>query len=121
MFIHPAVAAPVPEAPLDIFQLPTLSPKDLQIRVRVEWTASTPWDMHQADICGLKYPHVLGFPFAGTVVETGRGVSDIKLGDTVFGCAINDQRKQAHQVFLTLPRHRVGRVSSASALFHRGL
>lgn len=51
----------------------------------MEWTASTPLDLHQAD-GGLlvKYPQVLGDGIAGTVVEVGPGVENLSVGDKVI-------------------------------------
>ncbi len=52
--------------------------------VRVEWTASTPLDLHQND-GGLlvKHPQILGDGMAGTVVELGPKVKHLKIGDQV--------------------------------------
>ena len=62
----------------------TIAPGQGEVRVRVEWTASTPLDLHQAD-GGLlvHHPQVLGDGIAGTVVEVGSGVKNLKLGDKV--------------------------------------
>jgi len=52
--------------------------------VRVEWTASTPFDMHQND-GGLlvKHPQVLGDGLAGTVVDAGHSLKHLAVGDKV--------------------------------------
>lgn len=52
--------------------------------MRVEWTASTPLDLHQAD-GGLlvNHPQVLGDGTAGTVVKVGLGVKRLEVGDKV--------------------------------------
>ena len=84
MATHRAVVTTAAHAPLEILQVPTITPEQGEVRVRVEWTASTPLDLHQAD-GGLlvHHPQVLGDGIAGTVVEVGSGVDNLKLGDQV--------------------------------------
>ena len=84
MATHPAVVTVAVHAPLEIIQVPTVAPEAGEVRVRVEWTASTPLDLHQAD-GGLlvKHPQVLGDGIAGSVVEVGPDVKNLKLGDKV--------------------------------------
>lgn len=84
MATHPAVVTVAVHAPLEVIQVPTIAPEAGEVRVRVEWTASTPLDLHQAD-GGLlvKHPQVLGDSIAGSVVEVGSEVKTLKLGDKV--------------------------------------
>lgn len=84
MSTHAAVCTVAPRAPLEIRQVPTPTPGEGEVQVRVEWTASTPLDLHQND-GGLlvKHPQVLGDGTAGTVVKVGPGVKKLKLGDKV--------------------------------------
>ena len=102
MSSHAAVATLGLKAPLGIIQVPTLKPTGDQVRVRVEWTASTPLDLHQND-GGLlvKHPQVLGDGTAGTVVEVGDQVKRLKVGDKVFGFTWREQSEKAHQEFCT--------------------
>lgn len=81
---HKAIATVAIGAPLEIIQVPTVQPVDREVRVRVEWTASTPLDLHQND-GGLlvKHPQILGDSVAGTVVEVGPNVRDLVMGDQV--------------------------------------
>lgn len=69
MSTHSAV---VTVAPLEILQVPTFAPVDGEVRVRNQWTASSPVDLHQND-GGLHvtYLQVLGINIAGTVVDVG--------------------------------------------------
>lgn len=99
---HAAVATVGIKAPLAIIQVPTIIPSGEQVRVRVEWTASTLLDLHQND-GGLlvKHPQVLGDGTAGTVVEIGPDVKNLKVGDKVFGFTWRSQQEKAHQEFCT--------------------
>jgi Zn-dependent alcohol dehydrogenase len=84
MSTHNAVATTAIRGPLEIIQVPTIRPIEREVRVRVEWTASTPLDLHQND-GGLlvKHPQILGDGIAGTVVEVGDMVRSLAIGDQV--------------------------------------
>ena len=84
MATHSSVVTTATHAPLEILEVPTITPGTGEVRVRVEWTASTPLDLHQAD-GGLlvKHPQVLGDGIAGTVVEVGPDVQNLSVGDKV--------------------------------------
>jgi NADPH:quinone reductase-like Zn-dependent oxidoreductase len=102
MSTHSAIATVGIKAPLGVIQVPTVKPTGDQVRVRVQWTASTPLDLHQND-GGLlvKHPQVLGDSTAGTVVEVGPDAKSFKLGDEVFGFAWRSTAEKAHQEFCT--------------------
>lgn len=106
---HAAVVTVATREPLQIHQVPTVHPSEGQVRVRVEWTASTPLDLHQAD-GGLlvQYPQVLGDGIAGTVVEVGTGVKRLKINDKVFGFTWRSQQEKAHQTYATAPENVLG-------------
>lgn len=84
MSTHIALATVAIRAPLEIIQVPTVRPIDHEVRVRVQWTASTPLDLHQND-GGLlvKHPQILGDGVAGTVEEVGPLVRNLAVGDQV--------------------------------------
>jgi Zn-dependent alcohol dehydrogenase len=84
MTTHKAVATVAVRAPLEIIEVPTIRPVGREVRVRVEWTASTPLDLHQND-GGLlvKHPQILGDCVAGSVVEVGDMVRRLAIGDQV--------------------------------------
>jgi NADPH-dependent curcumin reductase CurA len=84
MSTHPAVVTASVRGPLEVIQVPTVKPSSGEVLVRVEWTSSTPLDLHQND-GGLlvKHPQVLGDGIAGTVVEAGPNLKNLKLGDKV--------------------------------------
>ena len=84
MATHPAVVTPATGAPLQILQVPTISPVEGEVRVRVKWTASTPLDMHQAEgSLMVKHPQVIGSGFGGSVVEVGPSCKRLEVGDSV--------------------------------------
>ncbi|KAF2268745.1 GroES-like protein [Lojkania enalia] len=109
MATHAAVATVGLKQHLAIIQVPTIKPQADEVRVHVEWTASTPLDLHQND-GGLlvKPPQVLGDGTAGTVIEVGPGVKRLKVGDKVFGFTWREQKEKAHQEFCTAPEWLLG-------------
>ncbi|KAF2845489.1 GroES-like protein [Plenodomus tracheiphilus IPT5] len=102
MSTHAAIATVGIKAALGLIQVPTITPTGEQVRVRVEWTASTPLDLHQND-GGLlvTHPQVLGDGTAGTVVEAGPDVKNLKVGDQVFGFTWRSRQEKAQQEFCT--------------------
>ncbi|KAF2645577.1 GroES-like protein [Massarina eburnea CBS 473.64] len=102
MAIHKGVAMVGIKKPLAIVEVPTITPKGDEVRVRVEWTASTPLDLHQND-GGLlvNHPQLSGDSTAGTVVEVGPDVKNLRVGDEVFGFTWRSQQEKAHQEFCT--------------------
>lgn len=113
MSTHSAVATVGLKAPLRIVQAPTITPTGEQVRVRVEWTASTPLDLHQND-GGLlvKHPQVLGDSTAGTVVEIGPETKRLKVGEKVFGFTWRNATEKAHQDFCTTEEWLLAKVKS---------
>lgn len=49
MATHEAVVMVGIKKPLETLRVPTVTPQGDEVRVHVEWTASTPLDLHQAD------------------------------------------------------------------------
>jgi len=85
MSTHAAVITSALRAPLQIIQVPTTAPGEAEVLVRVEFTASTPFDLHQNDggLGVVIHPQVMGTNLAGTVTELGAGVKNLKVGDKV--------------------------------------
>lgn len=131
---HNAVATVAIRAPLEIIQVPTVQPVNREVRMRVEWTASTPLDLHQND-GGLlvKHPQILGSSVAGTVVEVGPEVRNLAIGDQVsqteklefypristvltraqvFGFCFEEAKCKAQQEFVTVPETSLGKVNN---------
>ncbi|KAG4431595.1 hypothetical protein IFR05_012921 [Cadophora sp. M221] len=106
MSTHAAVVTASLGGPLEILQVPTVRPTGDEVRVRVQWTASTPLDLHQNDGGVLvTHPQVLGDGTAGTVVEVGDGVTRLKVGDQVFGFTWRTQKEKSQQEFCTVPSY----------------
>ncbi|KAF2103925.1 GroES-like protein [Rhizodiscina lignyota] len=103
MSTHPAVVAVKPRAPLEIRNVPTVKPGKGEIRVKNEWTASTPLDLHQADggLLIAEWPHLLGDGVVGPVVEVGEGVDNLTVGDQVFGFTWRTAKEKGHQKYVT--------------------
>ncbi|KAL3422396.1 zinc-binding dehydrogenase [Phlyctema vagabunda] len=117
MSTHTAVVAAKARGRLETRQVPTVTPSEGEVRVRVEWTASTPLDLHQND-GGLlvNHPQVLGDGAAGTVVEVGPGVKNLKVGDRVFGFTWRGPKEKAHQEFITVPEYLLGKLPANATL-----
>src|ERR1700753_2030818 len=94
---HKAVVTVGPRKPLELIDTPTPEPKGNEVLVKVEWTASTPLDLHQAD-GGLLVspPQILGDGVAGTVSAVGPDVTSFELGDKVFGFGWRNKFEKAH-------------------------
>ena len=70
--------------------LPDPSPGVNQLLVEVKAASINPvdWKIRNGDlkfISGSKFPRIYGADFAGIVMETGKGVSSFKPGDSVYG------------------------------------
>lgn len=109
MASHTAVVTVAPGAPLAIRQVPTPIPKDNEVLVRSQWTASTPLDLHQNDGHLLVTPpQILGSGFAGTVIRLGPGATHLKENDKVFGFVSQNSAEKAHQEIVCVPENRLG-------------
>ncbi len=116
MATHPAVVTVAKGARLEIHQLPTVTPTGNEVRLRNEWGASTPLDLHQNDGALLvKHPQVLGGCVAGTVVEVGPE-SRLRVGDKVFGFSFRNQAEKAYQLYVTAADFLLGKLPSGFAM-----
>ncbi|KAE8337106.1 hypothetical protein BDV24DRAFT_177973 [Aspergillus arachidicola] len=116
---HAAVVTFSKRAPLSILDVPTAPPEPGEVIVKVQWTASSPAELHQADgdlING--YPFILGCSFAGTIVALGpedpnavpSQSSLLAVGDRVTGFASSQQKQNGFQEYVTVPRNLLGRI-----------
>jgi NADPH:quinone reductase-like Zn-dependent oxidoreductase len=92
MFTHDAICSIAVRAPLALIKVPTIQPAGREVLVRVEWTASTPLDLHQND-GGLlvNYPHILGDNVTGTILKIGPEVRSLAVGDKVSSLLIRSE------------------------------
>lgn len=109
MSTHPAVVTVTPSGPLEILNVPTATPEGNEVKILVEWTASTPLDMHQATSHLLvNPPQILGDGLAGTVAAVGPDVRRYKPGDKVFGFTWRNAKEKVHQLYCVAPENLVG-------------
>jgi NADPH:quinone reductase-like Zn-dependent oxidoreductase len=74
---------------LKLVDLPDPHPAPGQIRVAVRAVGINPTDWkHRRGLFGGELPQMTGLDVAGVVDELGEGVSDVALGDRVFGIAV---------------------------------
>ncbi|KAI2612191.1 chaperonin 10-like protein [Hypoxylon fragiforme] len=95
---HKALVTVAPRAPFEIHEYPTIQPTGDEIRIHVQWRASTPLELHEAD--GgllLEPPQRTGRTSAGIVVEVGPDAKRLKVGGKVLGYAHQKPSWQAHQ------------------------
>jgi NADPH:quinone reductase-like Zn-dependent oxidoreductase len=110
---HKAVASIAVRKPLVLIDSPTVPPQAGEIIVRVEWAASSPFDLHQADGgLAVVYPQVLGSCYAGTVVSTGPepDLKGLTVGDKVFGFCWRSSTERAYQEYITAPAYLAGKI-----------
>lgn len=114
---HNAVATVGLKEPLDIIRVPTSTPSASEVRIHVEFVASTPLDLHQND-GGLlvTHPQILGDGLAGTVVEVGADVQRLRVGDKVFGFSWEENQNKAQQEYVTNEWWHFGKVSGKSCV-----
>jgi len=88
-------------APFTIGPAPYTAPRANEIVVRVRAVAVNPFDRAIQTMGGiitpwLTYPFVVGSDVAGDVVETGGGVTRLKIGDRVVGYAAGSDKRRNH-------------------------
>ena len=109
MAVHTAIVTVNPRSPLETRQVPTPTPKNNEVLVRSEWTASTPLDLHQNDGHLLVTPpQILGDGVAGTVIQVGSGTTRLKENDKVFGFVYQNNMEKAHQEIVCVPENLLG-------------
>src|SRR3990172_11535878 len=74
---------------LKLMDLPTPNPGEGEILVRVEAAAVNPvdWKIREGylkDLIPHEFPIILGWDISGVVVECGKKVTNLKVGDEVF-------------------------------------
>lgn len=113
MATHTAIIATGQGQPLSTKQIDTPSPSADEVQLHVEWTGSSPLDLHQVDGALLvTYPTLMGGGFVGTVLQAGPAVKRLRTGDKVFGYAFGNDKYKAHQQLASVPEHLLGKLPS---------
>lgn len=86
-----AIRVAAPGGPLETIELAVPQPRAGEVLVRIEASGVNPLDTKiragAADHAKHPLPAILGLDLAGTVVATGPGVADFRVGDEVYGLA----------------------------------
>jgi NADPH:quinone reductase-like Zn-dependent oxidoreductase len=112
-----AIASPARRSPLASLSVPVHPPGPGEIVVLVQWTASTPLDLHRAD-GGLgitAYPSLLGDGgAAGEIVAVGAGgdLKGLTVGERVMVFAFRGPKEANHQEYMTIPAFLASRIPS---------
>jgi NADPH:quinone reductase-like Zn-dependent oxidoreductase len=64
---------------------PKPGPGDVVVDIAAASVNGADWKVRTGEYGALKFPYVLGRDFSGTVSAVGEGVTDLKVGDPVFG------------------------------------
>lgn len=115
---HRAVVSPKTRQPLAILDVPTAQPEAGEVVVRVQWTGSSPVDLHLADggLFGPDPNQIPGDTFAGVVAALGPEVTTLKVGDRVAGFAFLKPQYRAQQEYVTVPTYLVSPVPENTSL-----
>ncbi|PBL00228.1 GroES-like protein [Armillaria gallica] len=100
MSTHVAIAA-VAKGHFDEIHVLTEKPQHGEVLLKTEYASLISYDTYVADLgfATDTFPMVLGFNAAGTVVELGPGVDDLKTGDRVTAFAYQGSRSKAMQEY----------------------
>jgi NADPH:quinone reductase-like Zn-dependent oxidoreductase len=108
-----SIAIAAKRAPLVELTASVEPPAAGEVVVRVEWTASTPLDLHRAD-GGLlldSYPvRTGGGGAAGRVVAAGPDVEGLRVGDRVMAFAFHGGKESNHQEYITIPTYLASKI-----------
>lgn len=117
MAVHTAIVTVSLRSPLETQQVHTPTPKNNEVLVRSEWTASTPLDVHQSDGHLLVTPpQILGDGVAGTVIKVGPNTTHLKENDKVFGFVYQNNMEKAHQEIVCVPENLLGLLPNGFAM-----
>src|SRR5581483_3174670 len=64
---------------------PKAGPGEVVVDIVAATVNAADWKVRNGDYGTMKFPHVLGRDFSGVVGAVGEGVTDLKVGDAVFG------------------------------------
>ncbi|KAF5345149.1 hypothetical protein D9758_009698 [Tetrapyrgos nigripes] len=91
----------------DVIQVPTGKAGDGQVLLKHEYAAMIPFDTYVNDFGYItpKFHMIFGFSAAGTIVEVGSGVDDLKVGDRVTAFTYGESQFKGAQEYSVQPRH----------------
>lgn len=115
---HKAVVSPEARKPLAMLDVPTAQPEAGEVVVHVQWTGSSPVDLHMADgrLFGPGLNQIPGDTFAGVIAGLGPQVTTLKVGDRVTGFAFAKPQYRAQQEYVTVPAYLVSPVPENTSL-----
>ncbi len=101
--------------PLIVTTSPVHSPQAGQVVIRVQWTASTPLDLHRADggLLISEYPFLSGSGGAAGIIAAVSAEGDTKglqVGDEAMSFAFYGNEQANHQEYMTVPAYLVSKV-----------
>ncbi|KAF9301828.1 hypothetical protein BGZ74_006205 [Mortierella antarctica] len=110
-----AVALPAKRAPLIEISTPVQPPAAGEVVVHVQWTASSPLDLHRSDggLLIFEYPALQGSGgAAGTVVAIGSGgdLKGLQVGDHVSVFAFHGGKEANQQEYITIPAYLASKI-----------
>ncbi|KAF9947227.1 hypothetical protein BGZ72_010779 [Mortierella alpina] len=119
--IQKAVALPAKRTPLIEISTPVEPPAAGEIVIRVQWTASSPLDLHFSDggLLISSYPALQGSGgAAGTVVAVGSGgdLKGLQIGDLVSAFAFHGGKEANQQEYITIPAYLASKIPKGISL-----
>ncbi|GJJ75437.1 hypothetical protein EMPS_07795 [Entomortierella parvispora] len=110
-----AVALPAKRAPLIEISAPVYPPAAGEVVVHVQWTASSPLDLHRADggLLISSYPAQQGSGgAAGIVVAVGASgdLKGLQVGDRVSAFAFHGGKEANQQEYITIPAYLASKI-----------
>lgn len=110
-----AVALPAKRTPFIALETPVHPPAEGEVVIRVQWTASSPLDLHFADggLLIKDYPFLMGNGgAAGIIAAVGSGgdLKGLKVGDSVTSFAFHGGKEANNQEYITVPAYQVSKI-----------
>ncbi|THV06445.1 GroES-like protein [Dendrothele bispora CBS 962.96] len=117
---HAAIATTSP-GHFTTIQVPTpATPDPGQVLIKVEYASMIILDTYINDlghrVQPQDYPVILGFNGAGTIMQVGEGIDDLKVGDRVTAVMFGKSERKAMQEYVVQPRSVVAKIPSSLPL-----
>lgn len=112
-----AIGLKAPGGAIESLTVPEPSVLELDVKIRVEAIGLNPVDYKSAEnpLPDWTYPHILGADCAGTIVETGKNVTRLRVGDRVM---VHNERHRpgTFAEFYTSPEQFVSKLPDSLSL-----